>query len=100
MPDFNQKVTLDIIECAESTVPIINKTNFKYSFPPEIIKLIKNRRKVRKEIKEHKKTQNTDRNLKNEFNKLTSELEKKERRVSNKKMERIYRCTRKASVFE
>jgi hypothetical protein len=58
-------------------MPNSHYANFKYSFPPEKIKLIKDRRIVRKEIKKQKKEQKCDRSLKNDFNKLTSELKGK-----------------------
>jgi hypothetical protein len=53
--DFNKKITLEILDSSKLSIPLIKKFNFKQSFPPEIIQIIKERRKIRKEIQIQKK---------------------------------------------
>jgi hypothetical protein len=54
LSDLNKTITSVIIESVQSAIPLIKKNNYKSSFPPELINLIKLKRQVRKEIKKLK----------------------------------------------
>ena len=70
--EFNDLITKNILEAARKSIPKQSKKSFKSTLPPDIIKLIKMRRKIRRQFK---KTQCPQ--LKTQFNQLTAELRTK-----------------------
>jgi hypothetical protein len=53
--DLVNLITNTINEAADKFIPSVKAFNFRESFPPNLVSLIKDRRKIRKKIKNLKK---------------------------------------------
>ncbi|RNA44213.1 RNA-directed DNA polymerase from transposon X [Brachionus plicatilis] len=66
---LNDKITEKIISASHKSIPYLSKKIYKTSLPPNIVNLIKERRKVRRNFQKTRCQK-----LKQKFNQLTSEL--------------------------
>ncbi|RNA24803.1 RNA-directed DNA polymerase from transposon X, partial [Brachionus plicatilis] len=66
---LNDKITEKIISASHKSIPYLSKKIYKMSLPPNIVNMIKERRKVRRNFQKTRCQK-----LKQKFNQLTSEL--------------------------